>query len=139
MAQQASPKVAGQSEDLRVQLTSFSTEVSRTPLGSFSSSPITRSPLPRSFPLQPAAPPHVRVGDEDGGDEDDHLDQPEDAEPVVGDGPRVEEDDLDVEDDEEHRRQVVLHREPAAGEWLVDRLPPPPLPPRPCPGCKGPG
>src|SRR4051812_9090186 len=98
MAQQASPNVAGHSEDFRVQLTSFSTDVSRTPLGSFSSSPMVRFPL---FPLEPAAAPHVRVGDEDGGDEDDHLDQPEDAEPVVVDRPRVEEDDLDVEDDEE--------------------------------------
>ena len=43
-----------------------------------------------------------------------HLDQPEDPEPVEGDGPRVQEDDLDVEEDEQHRRQVVLHREPAA-------------------------
>ncbi len=40
------------------------------------------------------------------------------------DRPRVEEDDLDVEDDEEHRRQVVLDREAAAGERLVDRLDP---------------
>src|SRR3954466_11191335 len=100
IAQQASPKVAGHSDDLRVQLTSFSTDVSRTPLGSFSSSPMTSSPLPRSIPLQPAASPHVGVGDEHGGDEHDHLDQSEDPEPVVGHGPRVEEDDLDVEDDE---------------------------------------
>src|SRR3954451_22733348 len=103
IAQQASPKGAGHSDDLRVQLTSFSTDVSRTPLGSFSSSPMTRSPLPGSFPLQPAASPHVGVGDEHGGDEDDHLDQSEHPDPVVGHGPLVEEDDLDVEDDEEHR------------------------------------
>ena len=30
------------------------------------------------------------------------------------DGPRVEEDDLDVEDDEQHRRQVELHRDALA-------------------------
>src|SRR5919107_6459934 len=118
MAQQARPNVAGQSDDLRVQLTSFSTVVSRTPLGSFSSRPI-RAPL---VPLEPAATPHVGVRDEHRADEDDHLDQPEDAERVVRDRPRVEEDDLDVEDDEEHRRQVVLDREPAPGERLVDRL-----------------
>src|SRR3954471_2887326 len=93
MAQQASPKVAGHSDDLRVQLTSFSTVVSRTPLGSFSS-----RPMASSLPLEAAPPPHVGVGEEDRGDEDDHLDQPEDAERVVADGPRVEEDDLDVED-----------------------------------------
>src|SRR3712207_5877413 len=114
IAQQASPKVAGHSEDLRVQLTSFSTVVSRTPLGSFSSSPIAGS----SVPVQAAASPHVDVGDEHGADEDDHLDQPEDAQRVVGDGPRVEEDDLDVEDDEHHRREVVLDRETAAGQRL---------------------
>src|SRR5690606_18646756 len=37
-------------------------------------------------------------------------------------GPRVEEDDLDVEDDEEHRRQVVLDGEPAAAGRLRGRL-----------------
>src|SRR6476469_9062970 len=115
MAQQASPKVAGHSEDLRVQLTSFSTLVSSTPLGSFSSRPM-------SVPFQSAPAPDVGVGDEDGGDEDDHLDQAEDPELVVGDRPGVEEDDLDVEDDEQHRGQVVLDREAAAGQRLVDRL-----------------
>src|SRR3954463_15533189 len=122
MAQQASPNVAGHSEDFRVQLTSFSTVVNRTPPGIFSSRPIVPAPL--SVPVQPAATPHVRVGDEDRGDEDDHLDQPEDAQRLVVHGPRVEEYDLDVEDDEEHRRQVVLARETAAGERLVDRLDP---------------
>src|SRR3712207_4500954 len=113
MAQQARPKVAGHSDDLRVQLTSFSTLVSSTPLGSFSSSPMS---APLSVPVEPAAAPHVRVGDEHGGDEHDHLDQPEDAQRLVVHGPRVEEDDLDVEDDEEHRDEVVLHRETPAGE-----------------------
>ena len=42
MAQQARPKVAGHSEDLRVQLTSFSTLASRMPSGSFSSIPMFR-------------------------------------------------------------------------------------------------
>ena len=37
-------------------------------------------------------------------------------------GPRVEEDDLDVEDDEQHRGQVELDREPAAAERLRRRL-----------------
>src|SRR5918997_5372287 len=71
IAQHARPKVAGHSDDLRVQLTSFSTLVSRTPLGSFSSSPIARSPVPCSVPLQSTAPPHVGVRDEDRDDEDD--------------------------------------------------------------------
>ena len=41
---------------------------------------------------------------------------------VEGDRPRVEEDDLDVEDDEEHRGQVVLDREAAAADRLRRRL-----------------
>src|SRR3954471_16647636 len=81
IAQQARPKVAGHSEDLRVQLTSFSTLVSSTPLGSFSSSPI----LSPSVPVQPAAAPDVGVRDEHRADEDDHLDQAEHAERVVVD------------------------------------------------------
>src|SRR4051794_21044433 len=81
IAQQARPNVTGHSDDLRVQLTSFSTLVSRMPLGSFSASPI--SPAPRSVPLEPAAPPDVGVREEHGADEDDHLDQPEHAQGVV--------------------------------------------------------
>src|SRR3712207_9434791 len=56
-----------------------STEVSMKPLGSFSSIPIRPPP---SVPLQAAAAPHVRVGDEHGGDEQDHLHQREHAERV---------------------------------------------------------
>src|SRR3954463_13685668 len=103
MAQQARPKVAGHSEDLRDQLTTPSTVDSKMPLGSFSSRPM-------SVPLQSAAAPDVGVGDEHGCDEQDHLDEPEQPQLGERDGPRVEEDDLDVEDDEEHRRQVELDR-----------------------------
>ena len=41
---------------------------------------------------------------------------------VEGHRPRVQEDDLDVEDDEEHRGQVELDREPAAADRLRRRL-----------------
>ena len=75
-----------------------------------------------SVPLQAAAAPDVGVGDEHGDDEQHHLDQPEEPQRVEGDGPRVEEDDLDVEDDEQHRGDVVLHREPAAADRLRGRL-----------------
>src|SRR5688500_15002337 len=87
MAQQASPKVAGHSDDLRDQLTRPSTVVSRTPLGSFSSSPMS---CPCLVPLQPAATPDIGVRDEDRCDEQDHLDQPEDPELAEGHRPRVE-------------------------------------------------
>src|SRR3954471_6799483 len=113
MAQHARPKVAGKTDDLRTQPAACSTVVSRKPLGSFSSSPMAKGP---SVPFQAAAPPYVRVRDEDGEHEEQHLHEPENTQGVEGDGPGVEEDDLDVEDDEEHRRQVVLDGEaPAAG------------------------
>src|SRR4051812_25451274 len=116
IAQHASPNCAGHSEFLRAMLSILATVVSRMPSGSFSSSPMS------SVPLESAAPPHVGVDDEDGEDEHDHLDEAEHAELVEGHRPRVEEDDLDVEDDEEHRRQVVLHRELVALERLRCRL-----------------
>src|ERR1700754_1998661 len=75
IAQQARPNVAGQSEDFRLQLTIFSTLVSRMPLGIFSSSPM---PLPL-IPVEPTAAPDVGVRDEHGGDEQDNLDEPERA------------------------------------------------------------
>src|SRR5215469_2987868 len=69
---------------------------------------------PWLIPLQPAAAPDVGVGDEHRDDERDHLHQAEDPELVEVDGPRIQEDDLDVEDDEQHGREVVLDGEPAA-------------------------
>ncbi len=73
IAQQARPNVAGHNEDLRLQLTSFSTLVSRMPEGTFSSKPM-------SVPFQSAAPPDVGVRDEQREDEQHHLDEAEDAE-----------------------------------------------------------
>src|SRR5580704_9057802 len=71
MAQQARPKVAGHTERARAHPATFSTEVSRTPLGSFSSMPISL------VPIQAAAPPHVGVRDKHGDDEGDHLHETE--------------------------------------------------------------
>src|SRR5918998_2006533 len=123
MAQQASPKVAGHSELLRDQLTTFSTLVRTMPLGIFSSRPMAcLPPSLRLVPLEPAATPDVGVGDEHGADEQGHLDQAEQAQGVEGDGPRDQEDHLDVEDDEEHGGQVELHREPATAHRLGRRL-----------------
>src|SRR5215475_4959038 len=112
IAQQARPKVAGHTELLRAYPATFSTVVSKTPLGSFSSRPICL------VPLQPAAPPDIRVGDQYRGDEQHHFHQPENPEGIKGDRPRVEEDDLDVEEDEQHRGQVVLDREAATARRL---------------------
>src|SRR3954465_12014492 len=91
IAQQASPKVAGHSDALRVQLTRLSTLASTIPFGSFSSSPMLLAPV------QPAAAPHVGVGEGDGGDEQHDLDETEQPERVDVHRERVEEDHLDVE------------------------------------------
>src|SRR3954464_5390785 len=105
MAQQARPKVAGQRLPLRASPANCSTVVSRNPLGSFSSRPMSRLLLRSvplaSVPLQTSAAPDVGVGDEDREDEQHHLGQSEPAEGVEGHGPGIEKDDLDVEDDEE--------------------------------------
>src|SRR5690606_8224097 len=99
MAQQARPKVAGHMEVLRTKPTICSTVVSRTPLGSFSSRPISRTPFPvlqsqwddwgsgagwscGSVPFEAAAAPFVGVGDRDVDEEQDHHDQAEDPERV---------------------------------------------------------
>src|SRR5580700_9972064 len=81
MAQQARPNVAGHTDRARAQPAAFSTEVSRMPLGSFSSMPIVL------IPFQAAAPPDVGVGNQHGDHEGHHLDQAEGAELVKGDRP----------------------------------------------------
>src|SRR5690348_10066474 len=91
IAQQARPNCTGHSDDLRIQLTSFSTEASSTPSGSFSSRPMVSL-----VPIKPAAAPDVGVGGEHRDDEQDDLDQPEQPQRLVRDGVRVQEDDLDV-------------------------------------------
>src|SRR5579859_5404703 len=88
IAQQARPNVAGQTERARAHPATFSTEVSRTPLGKLSSMPMLL------IPFQAAAPPDVGVRDEHGDHERDHLDEAERAEPAEGHRPGVEEDDL---------------------------------------------
>src|SRR5215208_5575291 len=79
----------------------FSTVVNSTPVGSFSSTPIFRF-LAASVPIESTSPQHVEVRDEHRGNEQDHFDQRESAHLVERHRPRIEEDDLDVEDDEQH-------------------------------------
>src|SRR5579884_4056309 len=80
-AQQAKPNCAGHSELFRDQLTSCSTLVSRKPLGSCSSRPITclRPCSRQSVPVQTAPAPDVHVRERDGGDEQHDLHNTEDA------------------------------------------------------------
>src|SRR5665648_579138 len=110
IAQQARPKVTGHTDALRTVPANFYTVVSRKP-DVASSMPMALLP---SVPLEPAAAPlvHERHGDQR--DEGHHGDDAEHPEHLEGDRPGVHEDDLDVEDDEAHRDQVVLDREPAA-------------------------
>src|SRR6516164_5651697 len=74
------------------------------------------------IPIQAAAPPYVGVRDKHGDDEGNHLDEAERPQLVEGHRPGVKEDDLDVEDDEQHRGQVVLDRDLATAKrnrgWL---------------------
>src|SRR5262245_20658960 len=70
----------------------------------------TRGP---SVPLERALAPDVDEPEREDEEEDHHLDEPEDAEPAEQERPRIEEDDLDVEDDEEDGGEVELDREPA--------------------------
>src|SRR5690606_14683157 len=118
MAQHARPNVTGHSEALRRYPARSSIVVSRNPDGASSTpmsppscrappgvaarrrgAPCVKSSSRPSDPVEAAAPPlvHERHGDES--KERQHRHQAERRERREVDGPRVEEDDLDVEDD----------------------------------------
>src|SRR5699024_7244441 len=113
IAQQARPIVTGHIEDERTQPTRSSILPSTKPEGSFSSSPMFVVPF--SVPVQSAAPPFVDEGHGDEEQERHHGDESEDGQFGERHSPRVEEDDLDVEQDERHRDEVVLDRESPGG------------------------
>src|SRR6185312_13935393 len=58
------------------------------------------------LPIERALAPDVDVGHEQDHQEDGELSEAEPGELMENDSERIQEDDLDVEDDEEHRRQV---------------------------------
>ena len=62
-------------------------------------------------PIRAPLLPHVDERDDDDAQKAEHLDEAEPPEVAEVNGPRVDEDRLDVEDDEEDRRQVELHRQ----------------------------
>src|SRR3954470_17127329 len=71
-------------------------------------------------PLERALAPHVDEADGEGGHEGKHLQISEPAQSLCGEiaqqrSPRVDEDALDVEDDEEEGHQVELHRVAGGG------------------------
>src|ERR671917_1479548 len=126
MAQQASPNVIGHSADLRPQLTSPRTGFApitgaatfRRSALKIESTVVSTMPSWCSAmlcPFEGALAPGVVVADDEDADEDEHLDEGElgEGEVVahVDDGPRQQEDGLHVEDEEEHRDDVVAHGE----------------------------
>src|SRR5207248_10337704 len=93
---------------------------SRGDSGTFPSGCMMGSCLPSANavllgPLERALAPHVDKADCEGSHEGKHLQVREPAQSLCGEiaqqrSPRVDEDALDVEDDEEERDQVELHR-----------------------------
>src|SRR5580765_6388037 len=67
----------------------------------------------RSFPLQRPLLQEVQVAGEQDDDEQHHLDEAIEPQPVESDRPRVEEHRLDVEQDEQHGHHVELDAEAA--------------------------
>src|SRR5512135_512450 len=109
IAQQASPNCIGQIEERRAQLMTESTVVVTTLSPKRLSTRPMRSPVLR--PVQGLALPAVEVAHDQDDQEDQHLDEPEEAEPVEHDRPGEEEDRLHVEDDEEDGDQEVPYGE----------------------------
>src|SRR4029077_1394452 len=76
-----------------------------------------RAPL---LPIQASFAPDVGEGDEQDAHEHQHLDEAEPLELLQEHRPWIEEDRFDVEDDEEHRRQIEPHRYAAMGGSVGD-------------------
>src|SRR4051794_17395058 len=70
-------------------------------------------------PVEDALPPDVHVAGEQDQEEENQLDEARPPQLAQRERPRIEERDLDVEQEEDHRDQVELHRVPFAG--VADR------------------
>src|SRR5215831_8089135 len=113
MAQQARPNCIGQIDERRAQLITESTVVVTTLSSNRLSINPMRAALPcGSSPVQGLPLPAVDVPDDQDRQENHHLDQTEEPQPVEHDRPGEEKDRLHVEDDEEDGDQEVPHREP---------------------------
>src|SRR5215510_14055190 len=69
------------------------------------------------LPVEGPLAPDVDVGDHQDQEEHGELGEAEPGELMENDTKRIQEDDLDVEDDEEHRRQVEADGEALAARW----------------------
>src|SRR5881397_143087 len=121
MAQQARPNSAGQIALDRPQLITLSRVVVRTlSPRAFSgvgpaARPVWKGPGEASAsPFERSLAPGVDQGHQQDGGEHRHLDDAEPAQSLDDHGPGVDEDGLDVEDDEEHGRQVKADGKAAA-------------------------
>src|SRR3982750_1686040 len=94
MAQQARPKVTGQIEERRAHCTIFSTLVVSTGMSKSDSSPTVRTPIECAFA------PDIDVAGQQQAHEQQHLDEAAPTEIAQRHRPRVEEGDLDVEQQE---------------------------------------
>src|SRR5918995_1702980 len=118
MAQHAKPNVHGQIADRRAQLTTFSTVVVRTGISRSSSCcsrPMTlnhpaRYGPRRGTPVENALAPDVHVPGGEDSREQDHLHVPGPSEIAERHSPGIQERHLDVEQEEDHRHEVELHR-----------------------------
>src|SRR5947207_4408656 len=111
IAQHARPKVTGQFDERRAHCTIFSTVVVR--MGISASRPMSiadRRTTPRrrliAAPVEGALAPHVDVSGEEQRDEQEDLREAVPAEIAQRHRPRVEESDLDVEQQEDHRDEI---------------------------------
>src|SRR2546426_7951117 len=83
-----------------------------------SSSRLVRNPPSPdvSLPVECSIVPGIKEPHHEDSEKDDHLRQPNGSEPPIHDGPRVQEDELHVEQDEQNRRQIKLDRQAADGK-----------------------
>src|SRR3972149_4443574 len=93
---------------------------------------------PSGRPFQAALLPDIQEADQEDPEEEDHFHQPEKSQAIQDNRPGIQEHDLDVEDNEQHRDQVELDREPLSGaahridpalvrgEFILGRQPGPP-------------
>src|SRR6266545_3869765 len=109
IAQHASPNVSGQIEFPCAQRTAFSTVVSISLSSRSAPSSCSKTPGP--------LPPDVHIREREDRDEEGELREAEPAQRLQNDTEWIEKDDLDIEDDEEHRRQVEADREAVRVGW----------------------
>src|SRR4029079_5364309 len=75
---------------------------------------VSHTRLPLVPPVEDALAPDVDVAGEQDQEEDDQLDEAGPAQLAQRHRPRIEERDLDVEEQEDHRDEIELHRMPLA-------------------------